>query len=72
MEECKLVDLCDIFDKGRYLKTEDEEMMRSQYCRADYTSCARYLILLALGIENCPKDLLPDQIARIEKILKLT
>lgn len=40
-----------------------------RYCRGDYTECARFKVVDSLGVDNLPKNLLPHEIERAEKIL---
>jgi hypothetical protein len=45
------------------------EVLKQQFCRGDWTSCARCMIFKELGREAIPPDLFPDEIERAREIL---
>lgn len=40
-----------------------------KYCQGNYKECARFKIANRLGPENIPKNLLPQQLEKAERIL---
>ena len=42
----------------------------NKYCKGNYSDCARFEIVNNLGFDQLPKNLLPHQTQRAEKILK--
>lgn len=40
------------------------------YCEQDYEKCGRYMIFKAIGRENVPKDLFPNQAERASEIIR--
>jgi hypothetical protein len=45
------------------------EMYKMTYCRGTHAECARYLVFKAVGRENVPKDLFPNQKERVQRII---
>lgn len=39
------------------------------YCEQDYANCGRYMIFKAIGRENVPADLFPNQSDRAKAII---
>jgi hypothetical protein len=35
--------------------------LKTQFCQRDYQTCARYMVFQALGVEQVPKDLFPNE-----------
>ena len=61
MGECELIETCPFFNDK--IKTADINIdeLKEKYCKNNSLNCARYMIVQALGRENVPDDLLPDQ-----------
>ncbi len=45
-------------------------MYKKKYCKNDNTSCARYMVVKALGREKIPANLFPNMIDKAEKTIK--
>lgn len=69
MAICEMLPVCifvneraqDIYPTGEYLK--------GRYCLRDPESCARFMVMQALGREKVPRDLLPYEHFRLKDIL---
>lgn len=46
------------------------KMRQDEYCKSDYSKCARYMVYEALGRENVPRDLLPFQVQRAKELIE--
>jgi hypothetical protein len=68
MAICELTDKCYFFNE--YLPTMKAvaEGLKDMYCRGDNSECARLIVYNALGVEELPPELFPNE---VEKGLKL-
>ncbi len=48
------------------------EIIKSRFCRKDYSSCARYQVMKALGKEKVPVDLSPNNKDRARDLIAET
>lgn len=71
MAECELLSGCIFFNDKMLNMPGLSEMYKNQFCRQDYSKCARYMVYKELGKENVPLDLFPNQKERAEKILSV-
>lgn len=46
------------------------EVLKQQFCRNDWASCARCRVFREFGAEAVPPDMFPDDIERAEMILE--
>lgn len=70
MADCECLPRCPFFnDKMHGLETI-KEMLKKNYCKSDFSQCARYLVFKAKGRENVPIDLYPNQQDRAKAILR--
>lgn len=44
-------------------------MYKGRYCAQDFESCARYRVFAAVGRENVPKDLYPNELERVTLVI---
>ena len=44
-------------------------LMKDHFCRSDYPDCARFMVFVAMGIEDVPPDLLPYEVDIAEAII---
>ena len=69
MADCECLPKCPFFNDKMSSKPATAELMKKQYCRDDFESCARYMVFKKLGREAVPADLFPSQQERARKIL---
>lgn len=69
MPDCKLLAGCSFFNGMMKNMPATAELLKERYCRTDNTECARYIVFSALGRENVPIDLAPNNIARARAIV---
>ena len=70
MPECKLLETCPFFNDKMPIDSGMGAMYKKKYCENDNTSCARYMVVEALGREKTPVDLFPNMIDRAEETIK--
>jgi len=69
MTECELLKGCLFFNEIMPMEKGEGKMFITQYCKGDYSTCARYIVAKALGRENVPIDLYPDMVDRARKMI---
>ena len=69
MPECECLPKCIFFNDKMQDKPLTAEMMKNRLCKSDFEQCARFRVFKALGRENVPADLYPNQIERADKLL---
>ncbi|NQT25224.1 hypothetical protein HQ585_07710 [candidate division KSB1 bacterium] len=69
MADCECLPQCPFFNNKMEGKTITVELMKSQYCRDDFESCARHMIYVKLDSEKVPAELFPNQVDRAKNIL---
>jgi hypothetical protein len=71
MTACQLTETCVFFKEQMMNMPSATAVYKAIYCNDDFDKCARYTVLKALGRENVPPDLFPNQILRAGKIISL-
>jgi hypothetical protein len=69
MADCVCLTTCSFFNDKMANMPLTSEWMKTQFCLADNSQCARYLIFSKLGKDRVPKDLYPHNIERAQQIL---
>lgn len=69
MFECECLPTCPFFNDNMKGFENIKEMLKKRLCKGDNTNCARYLVFKALGKQNVPLDLFPNQVERAELIV---
>lgn len=69
MTECESLKACPFFNDELANMPKMAETIKTNYCRADFVSCARFMVSKALGKEFVPRDLFPNQSARAKEII---
>jgi len=70
MKDCECLAKCPFFNDKMTNMPSAAKLIKYKYCKGDNTECARYIVFLALGSEKVPANLFPNQIKRVEEILK--
>ena len=69
MADCECLAGCVFFnDKMKNMPTMANQY-KEKYCRGDNSKCARFMVFKALGRENVPTTLFPNQVDAAQKIL---
>ncbi len=67
--DCECLPTCPFFNDKMATKPSLASLMKKQYCKGDFNSCARHQVFLALGKESVPKDLFPNQAEKAREII---
>jgi hypothetical protein len=68
--ECPKLSGCPFFANKLTHMPTTAELTKQHYCLGDYTSCARFVVVKALGSGHTPDDLYPNQTDRAEGIVR--
>jgi len=69
MENCELLEKCVFFNDKMGNMPSTASVIKMRYCMEDSSGCARYLVCKALGRENVPADLFPNQEDRARQLI---
>jgi len=69
MAQCELLATCIFFNDKMANYPAASAHMKKTYCQEDPDSCARMMIVKALGRPHVPGDLFPNQAERAQKII---
>lgn len=69
MADCVCLSGCIFFNDKMQNMPSMAHIYKDRYCRGDNTECARYMVFKALGRENVPADLYPNDVARARDII---
>ena len=67
--DCEMTDTCPFF-ANKSDESRAVELLKEVYCRGHQQQCARYRVLKAVGRENVPLTLYPNQTHLVEGIIK--
>jgi hypothetical protein len=69
MADCELISKCIFFNEKMNGMPSTSDLLKKQYCLADNSECARYVVFKALGREKVPADLFPHNTERAKAIV---
>ncbi len=69
MADCKLIETCIFFNDKMAEMPTMADMYKDRYCRDDFEGCARFAVFSAIGRENVPTDLYPNDMARAQSLI---
>jgi hypothetical protein len=71
MKKCSITDECPFFkDQLPKMHTAKErEDMRRKFCGGGSTQCARFIVAEAMGLDEVPGNLFPDDLFKVSIIL---
>jgi hypothetical protein len=69
MPDCKLIEKCIFFNDKMADMPSMAHLFKDRFCHADFEGCARFTVFQALGRENVPVDLYPNDMPRAQSIL---
>ena len=70
MPDCECLAACPFFNDKMADMPSMAGIYKNKYCKGDFLSCARHMVFEALGKENVPKDMFPNQLNRAQKLLE--
>ena len=71
MKKCSLTDECPFFNDQlpKMHTAKEREEMRRKFCGGGNSQCARFIVATALGLNEVPGNLLPDDLFKVSIIL---
>ena len=69
MTDCECLAKCPFFNDRMENMPGMADLYKQNYCHKDYAQCARYRVFKALGRENVPPDLFPNDAEGADAIL---
>lgn len=69
MAECECLEGCPFFNDTMAGMPATAKLYKKTYCKGDNSQCARYMVFKALGRENIPQDLYPNDVAGAKAVL---
>jgi len=69
MADCGLIQTCIFFNDKMADMPGMADLYKQRYCRTDNTTCARFMVFTALGRENVPPNLFPNDTSRAHEII---
>lgn len=70
--DCECLTTCPFFNDRMKNMPALSNILKARYCRGDWASCARCMIVQELGRDAVPGDLFPDETERAKEILRTT
>lgn len=70
MALCECIEKCPFFHDKLSGMPAMANMMKKQYCENEFERCARFRIREALGPGKVPGDVFPNDLAKVEGIVK--
>jgi hypothetical protein len=71
MKKCAIIDECPFFNDQlpRMHTAKEREEMKKKFCGGGNSQCARFIVAKAMGLEEVPGNLYPEDHFRINVIL---
>lgn len=69
MADCSLMETCIFFNDRMASMPSIAGLYKDRYCRTDNSGCARYVVFKALGRENVPPSLYPNDLDKARAII---
>lgn len=66
---CQLIETCIFFNDKMSRMPSMANMYKERYCREDFNGCARFQVFKAVGRENVPQNLYPNEADRVALII---
>lgn len=66
---CSLIEGCIFFNDKMANMPSMATMYKDRYCQDSFETCARYEVFKAIGRENVPRDLYPNEAHKVSDIL---
>jgi len=69
MADCPMLEKCPFFHDRMAEMPTMANLYKTRFCKGEFPTCARHLVLTGLGREHVPADLFPNQNDRAQEIL---
>lgn len=70
MPDCECIGGCPFFNDKMANMPRSANLFKQNYCKDDFTSCARYTVFKRLGKPAVPQDLFPNMKERAAQIIR--
>jgi hypothetical protein len=70
MRDCEYLNTCLFLKDTLEGMPACSDLYKRTYCKGGYQTCARFVVLQAIGRENVPGDLLPNDSARAQELVR--
>ncbi|MDA8121972.1 MAG: hypothetical protein M0Z38_05320 [Deltaproteobacteria bacterium] len=70
MADCKMLEKCIFFNDKMQNMPAVADIYKQNYCRGDFSKCARFMVAEALGKEKVPSTLFPNQVELASEIIR--
>jgi hypothetical protein len=70
MADCPLIEKCIFFNDKMANMPGTASSFKRKYCKNDFEGCARHRVFKAVGRENVPADLFPNQTGKVVAIIQ--
>ena len=73
MEKCSITNECPFFNDQlpRTQTAKEREDLKKKFCGGGSTQCARFIVAEALGLDEVPVNLFPDDLFKVSIILDM-
>ena len=71
MKNCAIIDECPFFNDQlpKVHTAKEREDLKKKFCGSGSKQCARFIVAAALGLEEVPGNLFPDDLFKVSVIL---
>lgn len=69
MNECPSLAGCPFFNDRMENKPSLANLLKDQYCKGDYTQCARFTVSKALGKSKVPDNMYPNMMVQAKELI---
>lgn len=66
---CALTETCIFFNNKMANMPSMASMYKQRYCQDAFETCARYQVFKAVGRENVPADLYPNEADKVDEVV---
>jgi hypothetical protein len=70
MPACECLPRCPFFNDRMANMPSLSAMMKHSFCQGDFTGCARFMVMKALGAARVPSDLFPNMPDRAAGLIR--
>ena len=67
---CEFYEICPFFQSTLAGMPSTANLIKKDYCYADYRSCARYIVTIEAGEEHVSDSLYPNNVKMAQKVIQ--
>lgn len=69
MADCEKLAKCPFFNDKMADMPSMAAVYKQNYCKGDFSKCARFMVSKALGLDRVPSTLFPNQIEKAQALI---